>query len=171
MNNYYLSLGADHPDYPGYVRITAPTRDDARQLMEAHHGHDWTGCFETFDELDTHQRVQRDYLIFDNLTGEALTWTCHICKEKRPDSKIEVTQRTLLEADDAPVNNVRYCIDNDECQHCINAFIEQQGTGFTIPLFLGDMRKPTGLTVFLGVFFDAHHNRRSPFCGNHCPSA
>ncbi|WP_238593911.1 hypothetical protein, partial [Endozoicomonas atrinae] len=42
---------------------------------------------------------------------------------------------------------------------------------FTIPLFLGDMRKPTGLTVFLGVFFDAHHNRRSPFCGNHCPSA
>ncbi len=126
MNNYYLSLGADHPDYQGYVRITAPTRDDARQLMEAHHGHDWTGCFETFDELDSHQRVQRDYLIFDHLTGEALAWTCHICKEKRPDSKIEVTQRTLLEADNAPVYNVRYCIDNDECQNCIDAFIEQQ---------------------------------------------
>ncbi|WP_256492590.1 hypothetical protein [Endozoicomonas sp. SCSIO W0465] len=35
----------------------------------------------------------------------------------------------LVPADDAPVYNVRYCIDNDECQNCIDAFIEQQRGG------------------------------------------
>lgn len=44
------------------------------------------------------------------------TWTCHICKEERPDDKVSVLSKPLV------VNgriigqqNIRYCNDRAEC--------------------------------------------------------
>jgi len=47
------------------------------------------------------------------------TWTCHICKEERPDSFISVLNRDVSEEKKLPpgtlIMNVRYCNDNEEC--------------------------------------------------------
>ena len=50
---------------------------------------------------------------------EDLTWTCHICKDRRPDEKISVYKHDRSkEYDMSPgtmVENVRYCNDKLEC--------------------------------------------------------
>lgn len=47
------------------------------------------------------------------------TWTCHICKEERPDDKISVRRKPLIGANGVPsrtiTENVRYCNDNPDC--------------------------------------------------------
>jgi hypothetical protein len=45
-----------------------------------------------------------------------LTWTCHICKEERPDRKIAVyTKPLMLGGVRVGTQNIRYCIDKPEC--------------------------------------------------------
>ena len=46
-----------------------------------------------------------------------LTWTCHICKEERPDDKISVRTSPLLTADGKEIGsqNIRYCNDKIDC--------------------------------------------------------
>lgn len=39
-----------------------------------------------------------------------LTWTCHVCGEKRPDGKISVHKIGIIGA------NVRYCNDREACE-------------------------------------------------------
>ena len=48
---------------------------------------------------------------------ENLTWTCHICKEERPDRFISVWahQRTLGDSDVVITENVRFCNDRPAC--------------------------------------------------------
>lgn len=45
------------------------------------------------------------------------TWTCHVCGEKRPDSKISVqkNQRAIPGTNTRVQENVRYCNDKAEC--------------------------------------------------------
>ena len=44
------------------------------------------------------------------------TWTCHICKEVRPDDKISViTSPLVIEGRRVGEQNVRYCNDNPVC--------------------------------------------------------
>ena len=46
-----------------------------------------------------------------------LTWTCHICKEERPDHLISVlTKPLIIGGRDCGGQNVRYCNDNDKCR-------------------------------------------------------
>lgn len=48
---------------------------------------------------------------------EGLTWTCHICKKKRPDAKISVHTTPLrIGGRVMGEQNVRYCNDNPECK-------------------------------------------------------
>lgn len=42
-----------------------------------------------------------------------LTWTCHICKQERPDAFISVYQRKYSEF---ITENIRYCNDIAECR-------------------------------------------------------
>ena len=48
-----------------------------------------------------------------------VTWTCHICGEERPDSKVSVCSTDLSEEHKLPkgtmVQNVRYCNDRKNC--------------------------------------------------------
>lgn len=48
-----------------------------------------------------------------------MTWTCHICKEERPDSAISVRKTPLKGANGVESRiismNVRYCNDNPKC--------------------------------------------------------
>ena len=44
-----------------------------------------------------------------------LTWTCHICKEERPDDKISVFKRDLNLRGIIITENVRYCNDRPAC--------------------------------------------------------
>lgn len=45
-----------------------------------------------------------------------LTWTCHICKEERPDSFISVRKNRLtMESDVTVQENIRYCNDRASC--------------------------------------------------------
>jgi len=50
---------------------------------------------------------------------ENITWSCHICKEIRPDEKISVRKTDLSKEADMPegsiIENVRYCNDKPEC--------------------------------------------------------
>lgn len=51
---------------------------------------------------------------------EVLTWTCHICKETRPDDKISVVKHPLIiKGRDMGTENIRYCNDNPDC--CVKA--------------------------------------------------
>jgi len=44
------------------------------------------------------------------------TWTCHICKKERDDSKIEVyTKPLVVNGMEMGEQNVRYCIDDLKC--------------------------------------------------------
>lgn len=45
------------------------------------------------------------------------TWTCHICKENRPDDKISViTKPLVINGSAVGQQNIRYCNDNPECE-------------------------------------------------------
>ena len=45
-----------------------------------------------------------------------LWWSCHVCKQMRPDSKISVHRRARTRGRVVIHENVRYCNDNPECQ-------------------------------------------------------
>lgn len=45
-----------------------------------------------------------------------LTWTCHVCKDERPDDRISVFKSTaMLEGGIQVQQNVRYCNDRPDC--------------------------------------------------------
>lgn len=44
-----------------------------------------------------------------------ITWTCHICKEKRPDDKISVFPKPVKIQGRTIHQNIRYCNDRPEC--------------------------------------------------------
>jgi hypothetical protein len=47
-----------------------------------------------------------------------LTWTCHFCKDERPDDKISVAHRPVMGMEDYFPRaqwNLRYCNDRPEC--------------------------------------------------------
>lgn len=47
---------------------------------------------------------------------ENLTWTCHICKEERPDANISVFKKPLeINGQVMGEQNIRYCNDKSEC--------------------------------------------------------
>ena len=47
---------------------------------------------------------------------ENLSWTCHVCKETRPDDKISVkTSPIVVNGVEIGQQNVRYCNDRQEC--------------------------------------------------------
>lgn len=46
---------------------------------------------------------------------EELTWTCHICKEERPDSKISVYTRNRTMGPVEFQENIRHCNDKSSC--------------------------------------------------------
>ena len=44
------------------------------------------------------------------------TWTCHICKEERPDDKISVLSKPMvINGQTVGTQNIRYCNDKPEC--------------------------------------------------------
>jgi len=43
------------------------------------------------------------------------TWTCHICKKERPDSKISVLTKPMNIPGVVAEQNIRYCNDKPEC--------------------------------------------------------
>ena len=50
------------------------------------------------------------------LNQRELTWTCHICKQERPDDKISVvTKPLLIKGQVVGQQNIRYCNDNPDC--------------------------------------------------------
>lgn len=57
---------------------------------------------------------------------KALTWTCHICNENRPDSKISVLTKTVealsSSAGGTVTENIRYCNDRPECFEAAKTF-------------------------------------------------
>lgn len=51
------------------------------------------------------------------------TWTCHICKRKRPDDKISVVTKPLvINGQTVGGQNICYCNDNPECIEGAKAF-------------------------------------------------
>ncbi len=56
---------------------------------------------------------------FFNTLGLPITWTCHICKQERPDEFISVVVHDNSTDYDLPEgawqSNVRYCNDNEDC--------------------------------------------------------
>lgn len=48
-----------------------------------------------------------------------MMWTCHICKEERPDAQISVRKKPLVGHNGVPSRsiseNTRYCNDNPVC--------------------------------------------------------
>jgi hypothetical protein len=47
---------------------------------------------------------------------ENVTWTCHICKEERPDSQISVMKKPLIvNGMKMGEQNIRYCNDKASC--------------------------------------------------------
>lgn len=57
---------------------------------------------------------------------DAGTWTCHICKDERPDTFISVHRKPLVGANGVPSRviseNVRYCNDRPSCKQAAKTF-------------------------------------------------
>ncbi len=52
-----------------------------------------------------------------------ISWTCHICKEERPDKNISVYQSPLIvNGVEIGKQNVRYCNDNIDCTEKAKTF-------------------------------------------------
>ena len=55
-----------------------------------------------------------------------MMWTCHICKEERPDAVISVRRKPLVGVNGVPSRiiseNVRYCNDKPECIEASRTF-------------------------------------------------
>lgn len=50
------------------------------------------------------------------LDKDAITWTCHICGNERPDAQISVeTKPLIINGQAVGQQNIRYCNDNAEC--------------------------------------------------------
>ena len=50
-------------------------------------------------------------------------WTCHICKEERPDDKISVLSKPMvISGQVVGAQNVRYCNDKPECRQKVQDF-------------------------------------------------
>lgn len=45
-----------------------------------------------------------------------ITWTCHICREERPDNKISVRSKPVIVLGVEIGQNIRYCNDRPECK-------------------------------------------------------
>jgi hypothetical protein len=43
------------------------------------------------------------------------TWTCHVCKDERPDAQISVMKHATMIRGIEVQQNVRYCNDRPEC--------------------------------------------------------
>ena len=49
-------------------------------------------------------------------TFDILTWSCHICKEERPDELIGVYKKPLvINGQIMGEQNIRYCLDKPSC--------------------------------------------------------
>lgn len=50
---------------------------------------------------------------------DELTWTCHVCHERRPDARISVFSKDISAEYDLPEGsikeNIRYCNDREAC--------------------------------------------------------
>jgi hypothetical protein len=61
----------------------------------------------------------------------ALTWTCHVCHDERPDERISVyTTETMLAGRVPMRQNVRYCNDRPACREGARTvrFLPESGT-------------------------------------------
>lgn len=62
----------------------------------------------------------------EHFVSNELTWTCHICKDERPDRKISVHKRDISAQMCLPAGtwteNVRYCNDRESCIKEISTF-------------------------------------------------
>ena len=64
MTNFYFTFGCGHDGFPGYVTVTAPDADTARDAMFEKYGAKWCRqcfCLEDIHEMD---RVLRDTLVW-----------------------------------------------------------------------------------------------------------
>jgi len=52
----------------------------------------------------------------------ALTWTCHVCGEDRPDERISVHHRDEKLAGQTVATNIRYCNDRSACIEGVQTF-------------------------------------------------
>ena len=61
-------------------------------------------------------------------TVNEITWTCHVCKEERPDDKISVHSRKTMRGGVEFQENVRYCNDRPECAEGAQAYSHLGGS-------------------------------------------
>jgi len=62
--------------------------------------------------IDTVDHPARDLVISE--IGFAVSWTCHVCGDERPDGRISVHTKPLPGIEHA-TQNIRYCNDRPEC--------------------------------------------------------
>lgn len=51
-----------------------------------------------------------------NMDFTNLTWTCHVCGDERPDSRISVLTKPLNFPGVVAEQNIRYCNDRETCR-------------------------------------------------------
>ena len=57
-----------------------------------------------------------------------IEWTCHICKETRPDAKISVhTKPLIVNGKRVGDMNIRYCNDKESCIYTVTDFSFMKG--------------------------------------------
>lgn len=61
---FYFTFGTGHMGYPGYVRVTAPDADKARDTMVRHYGLKWCGQYPSLHFIDHADRQLQDTLVW-----------------------------------------------------------------------------------------------------------
>ena len=56
------------------------------------------------------------------MNTDALTWTCHICHQRRPNKFISVYSSVKIIKGIPLTHNVRYCNDNNDCIEKVKTF-------------------------------------------------
>lgn len=58
----------------------------------------------------------------DHKESQEMSWTCHVCKQIRPDKAISVFHRTENIGGVDIETNIRYCNDNNDCSEKVKTF-------------------------------------------------
>lgn len=62
--NFYFTFGHGHIGFPGYVKITAPDFDKARETMVKHYGQKWCEQLDSLSAVHPQDRYLQDTLVW-----------------------------------------------------------------------------------------------------------
>ena len=63
MPDFFCTFGFGQPNSPGYVRITAPDHNTARDAMTKKYGRNWCTSYSSLKQVHAFDQLERDHIL------------------------------------------------------------------------------------------------------------